>query len=449
MRPRRAPEAQPGAASVPSAPRASRLRALAGWAVTVALGCYIVFATIDWSVPWPGGLRFGPLWAAGTAAAIAAWAVAGRRVTAVSTLAIAAVVAMLLTDASYLASDTQRDLHLYLRAGERFAAGDAVYLDRLVTERPDDPSTYPFLYPPVTLPMFAVLAALPSWVVDVAWAAGSIAAALAAMRLFGLPWSWAFLMLAWPPVFQGIEVGNVAVLLAVLFAAAPRWGAGLLVAPVFKVHSGLAVAWLVRERRWRQVALGVVLVGGACLASLPLTGADRWAEWWHGLALFGASAPLLPASLYGFGLLAFVPAWAAAALAGAALLAAILAAGHIGLARVGLASAIASPSLYSHGLIVALPAFLELAPRWLWVALAITAVSPGIGWWAAIALALAAWFIPGLRRVPEARTGDEGWHPLPPGAAAWEVPRERPAVPADRSPGRVPRRDRLDRPAAG
>jgi hypothetical protein len=368
-----------------------------GWALAAALAGYVLFATLDWDVPQPGAVSFGPLWAAATGLAVAGWTALGRRVTPVAAIAIGAVAAMALTDAAYLPTQGLRDLHLYLGAGERFAAGDTVYLDRLFTERPDDLSTLPFLYPPPTLPLFAALAALPRVLVEAVWLTASVAAALAALRLFGVSWPWAVLLLLWPPIFQGIQVGNVAVLLALLFAAGPWVGAGLVVAAVFKLYSGIAAGWLVRERRVSSLAAGVAAVGAWCLASLPITGPDTWAEWWRGLELYRDSQPLLPGSLYGFGLPRYLPGVAALAVAGVVVGLAFRARGASGLARFGLAAAVASPSLFAHGLIVALPAFLELRPIALWTALAITSVAPGAGWWLAIGLVAAAWLIPGLR----------------------------------------------------
>src|SRR5207247_4224818 len=42
---------------------------------------------------------------------------------------------------------------LYVKAGERFLAGEPVYMTDLLTKRPDDLSNYPYLYPPLTLPL--------------------------------------------------------------------------------------------------------------------------------------------------------------------------------------------------------------------------------------------------------------------------------------------------------
>ncbi|HEY0443206.1 MAG TPA: glycosyltransferase 87 family protein, partial [Candidatus Limnocylindrales bacterium] len=318
----------------------------------MAVAAYILFATIDWNVPYPGALPFGPLWAGATVAIVGLWIATRHRASALHLVAMGAVAAMALTDVSYLATQGLRDLHLYLRAGQHFLDGSPVYLDRLFTQRPADLADYPFLYPPLTLPFFAALARLPTVVVDVGWFAASLAAAVATLRLFGLAWRWALLFLVWPPFFQGLQVGNVAVPLGLVFALAPWFGAGLVIAAVFKVYSGIAALWLVRERRLAQLAIGVAIVVVAGVVTLPFVGPQRWAEWWAGLGWFRDSQPLLADYLYGFGLPRYLPTFLALAIAGVVAVLAVRARGRDGLARLGLATAVASPSLYAHGLIV-------------------------------------------------------------------------------------------------
>jgi hypothetical protein len=371
---------------------------MSGWALPALLGAYVLYATIDWEVPQPGGIRFGPLWLAATVAVAGGWAISRRRVSPVTLLAIGSVVAMVLTDITSIVGQNLRDLHLYVRAGEHFLRGDAVYLDRLFTARPADLSTYPFLYPPLTLPLFAVLAQLPGLLVDGVWLVLSIGAAIAILRIFGVRGGWIIVFLVWPPFFQGIDVGNVAVFAGLLFALAPRWGAGLVIAAIFKLYSGIAGLWLIRERRIAELLAGVAIVVGLALATLPLTGLDRWREWLAGLDWFRASQPLLPGSLYGLGLARYVPFVLFVGVAVIVVLAALRSRGLVGLERLGVATIVASPSLYAHGLIVAVPALLRLDLPWLWLALGITSVAPGIGWWAAIAVIVASWFVPVLLR---------------------------------------------------
>jgi hypothetical protein len=212
----------------------------------------------------------------------------------------------------------------------------------------------------------------------------------------------------------------VAVPLGLLFAAAPWVGAGLVVAAVFKVYSGIAALWLVRERRFAALVVGVAIVVAAGLVTLPITGTAMWADWWRGLDWFRQSQPLLADYLYGFGLPRYIPAPIALAAAAVLTVAALRSRGRTGLARLGLATAVASPSLYAHGLIVALPAFLGLSALWLWTVLAITSVAPGVAWWVAIAIGVASWAVPALRGDPVASPDrDADFHPLRPGDEPW------------------------------
>ena len=397
---------------------------LGAWLLPVLLGAYVLYATIDWEVPQPGGIRFGPLWVGVTLAAGIGWIAAGRRMTAIAATALGSIAAMVLTDITFIVGQNLRDLHLYLHAGRHFLDGEPVYLDRLFTVRPVDLSTFPFLYPPPTLPVFAIMSLLPQLLVDVAWVAASIGAAVLLLRLIGIRGWWTLVFLAWPPLFQGIEVGNVSVFAGLLFALAPWLGAGLVVAAVFKLYSGLAALWLVRQRRWLDLVVGIAVVVGAALVTLPLTGIDRWREWLAGLDWYRASQPMLPGSLYGFGLVRYLPFVPFVAVAALVTIVALRSRGREGLARLGLATVVASPSLYTHGLIVAVPALLLLRPRWMWLALGTMSVAPGIGWWTGIGLTVLAWVIPVLRRAESAweiaaSADDDALHPLPRGATPW------------------------------
>jgi hypothetical protein len=368
------------------------------WALPVVLGAYVLNATVDWEVPQPGGIRFGPLWLAVSILACIGWLVSGRRLMPVTALAFGSVAGMVLTDITSIVSQNLRDLHLYMHAGDHFLTGQQVYLDRLFTVRPTDLSNYPFLYPPMTLPFFAVLARLPGLLVDAGWLALSVAVAVITLRVFGVRGPLIAAFLVWPPFFQGIQVGNVVIFAAFLFAIAPRWGAGLVIAAIFKLYSGIAALWLIRQGRLREFLIGVAIVVGLALVTLPLTGVDRWREWLIGLDWFRASQPYLPGSLYGIGLARFLPFVVFVGIAAAIVAFALRSRGTLGLGRLGVATIVASPSLYAHGLIVAVPALLRLDPRWMWLALGITSVAPGIGWWAGIALVVASWFVPPMRQ---------------------------------------------------
>ena len=149
---------------------------------------------------------------------------------------------------------------------------------------------------------------------------------------------------------------------------------------------------------------------------LPLTGLDRWREWIGALAAFRASQAVFP-GLYGLALPGFLPYPAYLALAIVAVGFALRSRPFSGLRRFGVAGVVASPSLYPHGFTLALPALLDLETFWFWVTLALTSTVLGGGWWAAIALVAASWFVPGMRRGTsgDAHTSDtngDALHPM-------------------------------------
>jgi hypothetical protein len=369
---------------------------LAWLAVALLIG-YILGATYDWRLPDKNGTSFGPVWAGlSVVGLVLAWVIR-RRWEPLLVAVVAIAVASLLTDLVQFNGQLLRDLGIYLRAGEHFAAGAPVYLSTAVTEAPIDKTTYPFLYPPPTLPIVAALAALPHPLIEAGWLVGSAAAAVAGLRLLGLSPRWALATLLWPPFFQGLYVGNVAVPAFALFAAAPWFGAGLILATVFKPYSGLAALWLVRERRFGSIVIGGAILAGFALVTLPLVGVDSWRDWIEGLRLYAISQPVVPA-LLGFSLGAYLPGWLPLVAALAALGWAWLGRGFDGLARFGVATVVGSPSLFAHGFLVALPAFLALRPLALWLALGITSVAPGLGWWLSIVLVVVASVATELRR---------------------------------------------------
>ncbi len=348
---------------------------------------------------------------------------------------------MVLTDITVLPTQPLRDLGIYLKAGAHFSAGQPVYLDGLVTSVPQDRTDYPYLYPPFTLPFVALLAALPFPVVATAWVALQIAAAVLTFRLIGIRPRWWLVLLAWPPVFQGLFVANVSIFAGFLFAAGPWFAAGLVLAGVFKVYSALTGLWLARERHWRPIGTAVAALAAISLVTLPLTGVSLWQKWIAGLEWFRESQDLLPNSLYGIALPHYLPQVAAIAIAAAVVAAAWFARRTEGLARFGIATIVASPSLYAHGIIPGLPAMTTLRLRWAWLVVAITSVVPGETWWAAIGLICVSWFVLVLRRpaitlppaAAEGRGGEVAAYDLLGGAAhPW------PTVPSEDAARRAP-----------
>jgi hypothetical protein len=385
------------------------------WALSIGLGLYVLWTTWNWEFPDWRGIPFPPVWLALSVAGLVAWRWRVGHVSPIAATAIVVTTSMLMTDVASLWTQGQRDIGIYLKAGERWLAGNPIYDAVPLAVAPIDLSNYPFLYPPLTLPLFGALSLLPYVVACVLWTAASAAALLFGLRRVGLDWRWCAVMLVWPPVVQGLWVGNVAIPLFALFAIAPRRPAALAIGPIFKIYSGIATLWLLRREHWRSLVVGAGMVILVTVLTLPMVGVERWREWLQALSVYQDSQRLLP-GLYGFGLARFLPFAAFAAIAGLVLLAAVRARHSLDqLARLGVATIVASPSLFSHGFLVAIPAMLRLDRPWLWLFLGITAAAPGLAWFAALAVLITSWFMPLMRKRPV----EDGWHPLGAGTEPW------------------------------
>jgi hypothetical protein len=86
------------------------------------------------------------------------------------------------------------DLEIPLRAAERWQAGQPPYLASAFTSPPG--ATQPFLCPPFTLPLFALLTGLPRALVGTIAVTVMLVAAVAAGRRLRIPWIWMPLVLA-------------------------------------------------------------------------------------------------------------------------------------------------------------------------------------------------------------------------------------------------------------
>jgi hypothetical protein len=370
---------------------------------TLAGAALIALPNADWRIPDENGIPYPPLLAVAAFAslvALAAWT--RRRHTRwpgpFEALAVLVGVGIVLGALTVVASQPLRDLGVYLHAGDAWRRGEPVYLDHLLTAAPDDKTRYPFLYPPPVLVAVGLAGILPGPFVVGSFVLASVALVLVALRLFGLPWRWALAALLWRPVLEGLWVGNVAVPLVALLAIAPRLSAALVIPPAFKAYSATATLWLVREARWGSLVVGVALVAILALATFPLAGLDRWREWLLGLDLFARSQPLVPDYLYGIALQRWLPPLVALPIGVAVLAVALVPRGLEGLARLGLATPVLSPSVFVHGFLVAIPAFLALRPTALWLALAAMSFGQSAWWWVGPALSIVSWGVPGLRR---------------------------------------------------
>lgn len=396
-----------------------RRRAVAIMAALV-LGAVLLAAAWHWHALPHASMRrsqilAGAVLGPGLLALAAAVGWSRRRPPSVTELLVMVTVATMVdTDFLAIKYGFLRDLGLYLRAGDAFLAGTPVYTEVPLTQAVTDPTLSPFLYPPLTVPFFAVLALLPRVLVQAGWLLGSLAASVGMLRWFGVRWRWVPVLLLWPPFVQGLWVGNADIPVLIFFAAATARGALVVVPGIFKPQLAVAGLWLVRERQWRSIVVAVGALAAGCLVTLPIVGTGAWVSWARALVAFGTTTANLPA-VKGLALAHYVPAEAAIALGLAAVAVALTRRGRDGLTGFGLASLAVSPTLYQHGFALGLPAFLPLPGLALWATLAVTSTfyNPQ-GWWWFVALALVAPHVPALRRT-ESLEGDA--HPLgPPGS---------------------------------
>jgi hypothetical protein len=396
-----------------------RLRPIADdrrWLVPLGLALYVPTTTWSWNLPSENGIPFNWVWLGLASTTLVAWRLRRGALDPIAAAAIMAITAMVLTDVAVLGSQAVRDLELYVKAGESWLVGAPVYQHVPMAVAPTDLSNYPFLYPPLTLPLFGALAILPFPAAAGLWVFISAAAVIAGLRWVGLSWRWCLVILAWPPIFLGLFVGNVSIPLFALFAVAPWRPALLAIPPIFKLYSGIAALWLLRREHWRAAILGGIVVVGLCVVTLPVVGPELWFDWVRGLQTYQVSQQLLPNNLYGYGLARYMPF---VAFIGVAILVTVLALRARGrreqLARLGVATLTGSPSLFAHGYVVALPAMLRLDTPWFWVAFGLTTVVPGPAWFGAIALIVWSWFEPSLRK----SRGFDPYHPLGVASTPW------------------------------
>jgi hypothetical protein len=388
----------------------------------VPVGMAVVAAAFADQLGRPiGGLPFGVVWIVATAAVIAALRVrsgvvpAGRSRPGLAFTALVAwvVIGWLLYDILlWQQTNHLYDFDVYLASAGRWMAGGQPYMTAPASAWPSSAAQDFFLYPPPLLPFFGLLSKLPNPPLTVAWVGFLVACAYASFRALGLRPIWSVLLLAFPPVMIGFESGNVASLTFLLFALAYRASGSLVVDGLFKVQSAIPALWLLRTRRWRGLVFGLVALGAIVLVSLPIVGVDSWRAWLAGLGYRAESQPAV-ISMFGFSDARFLPGTVFVVLSVGVVAVALLFSGRRGLAALGLASIIASPSLWPHGFVFALPAVLMLeSGTAVWIVLGAGAAGPSMwllfycGWIAVIA----------RRRLPDAihpMAGTDGPWPRP------------------------------------
>ena len=368
-----------------------------------------------------GGLPFAVVWIVATAAAVAVVRVwsgllpAGPSRPGPAFVALVAwvVVGWLLFDVLlWQQTNHLYDFDVYLASAGRWMSGGQPYMTAPISAWPSSAAQDFFLYPPPLLPFFGLLSKLPNPAVAVAWIGFLVACAYASFRALGLRPIWSLLLLTFPPVMIGFESGNVASLTFLLFALAYRAGGSLVVDGLFKVQSVIPALWLVRTRRWRGLIFGLAAVAAIALVTLPIVGLDSWRAWFAALGYRADSQPAV-ISMFGFSDARFLPGTVFVTLSVGVVAAALLFSGRRGLAALGLASIFASPSLWPHGFVFALPAVLMLeSGTAVWIVLGAGAVGPSMwllfycGWVAVVA----------TRRLPDAlhpMAGTDGPWPRP------------------------------------
>ena len=317
--------------------------------------------------PGPGALVVAILGLAIAMGGLIRGTIDGRRSMA-ALVAIATATTWVAYDLSRLPVQPFRDIELYLKAGATALGGASPYITAPITSTADSVNL-PFVYPPFTIPLFEVLASMARPLAIGLWEAASIAAVLIAMWLLGVRGRWLLVLLAWPTLSVGIAVGNVASFTFLLFVVGFRVGAALVLSGAFKLQSIIPSLWLVLERRWRELAAGVVTVAVLALISLPIVGVQTWLDWPTGLREFQASFVRFP-NLQGSSLVRWHGPAVALGITVLAIGFAFLRRGRNSLARFGLASIVGSPTLYVHGLSPLLSGALTLGPEMLWFFLA-------------------------------------------------------------------------------
>jgi hypothetical protein len=395
-----------------------------GWAHAGALDLavpaailIVVWTTKDQLGRQIGAIPFGLLWPILTALGVFALRVRpfGRRAGWLgSALVVGVVVSWVLYDILlWSGSGHLYDLNVYLGSAGRWLDGGRPYMTAAVSAWPTNAQDDFLLYPPPLLPVFGILSRLPAAPVAAGWTMVMVACSYRAYRLLGLSRSMSAAMLAFPPVMIGFESGNIAGLTFLLFAASMRAGGALVVNGLFKAQTGLPALWLIRQRRWRAILAGLAILALIVAVTLPLVGVDSWRAWWDGLGYRAASQSAVP-SMFGYSYARYLPGALFLALCLALVGVALVLRGRAGLAALGLATVFASPSLWPHGFVFALPAILMLeSGTGVWLVLGAGAFGSNMwllfygGWLAVVA----------ARRVPAGRlhplTGTDGPWPRP------------------------------------
>lgn len=284
-------------------------------------------------------------------------------------LAVAVVAMWMILDVGSIAAGVGLyDYRVYLAGGQHWLLGENAYLQTPLHQLPGNPANDFFLYPPVLLPIFGVVGSMPFAISAPVWIVLLVVAGAIGLRALGISWLWLPPLLLFPPLVKGVTSGNVANLVFAVFSATPLLGSVAVLGVLTKVQAGIPALWLIRQRRWRDLLVGGVCVLAVCLGTLPLVGLSTWAAFVRGLIVRQESQEFVPA-LFGSSLGQYVPVTIFFAISTLAVAGALRLDGRKSLAGLGIASVIASPTLWPHGFLMALPAALALPAPVLWLVL--------------------------------------------------------------------------------
>lgn len=130
-----------------------------------------------------------------------------------------------------------------------------------------------FTYTPVAARVFGALAGLASWPAFL-WVWSGVALATV-LWLGGRRFAW---ILAFPPVALELYHGNVHLLLAAMCVLGLRHPGAWAFGAFTKGTPGLGLVWFLVRREWRQLAVGLGVIGLIGLGSLALDG-GLWRQW--------------------------------------------------------------------------------------------------------------------------------------------------------------------------
>ena len=178
------------------------------------------------------------------------------------------------------------DFDTYAATGERILAGEPVYAGWQFEPYVliDAARGNGFVYPPSS----AVLLTWAAWTPAILWRLTNLMALIVVSALMvkhrGLTTTVAAItvLMLFSPMWNAWANGQVTPLLAAGFGLAwiyPKWAwAVAALGGAIKLFPFILLAWVLRERGWREVGYGIALAVGIALLTLPVTGAGAWGD---------------------------------------------------------------------------------------------------------------------------------------------------------------------------